>query len=183
MRRLYLFFVFTAAFSAVYQLGAMSEVGESEAREFMEQFSEIIEGIDAPGIFVHNMTIALPMLVPGLGVGWGLFSAWATGYAFASIAAVNPSLGGVLPLAVLYLSPFGLMELAAYSMAISRSCVLALALARRRPLRPLLPATAAEAGALAGLLLAAAYIEMYMIESLTGGEISVPGIASPGAAG
>lgn len=176
MRRLYLFFAFTAAFSGAYQLGAMSDVGEDDAREFMEHFGDLVEGIDAPGIFFHNMTIALPMLLPGFGVAWGLFSAWSTGYAFASISLLNPSLGGILPLAVLYLSPFGLMELAAYSMAISRSFVLALALARRRPLRPHLPATAAEAGALAALLLAAAYLEMYMIESLTDGEISLPGL-------
>ena len=178
MRRLYLFFAFTAAFSGAYQMGAMWEVGEADAREFMEQFSDIVEDIDAPGIFLHNMTIALPMFLPGFGMAWGLFSAWSTGYAFASISLLNPSLGGVLPLAVLYLSPFGLMELAAYSMAISRSFILALALARRRPLRPHLPATAAEAGALVALLLAAAYIEMYMIEELTDGEISLPGLGA-----
>lgn len=178
MLRLYAFFAFTAAFSAAYQLGAMYEVDEEEAQRFMDEFSGLIEGIDAPGIFRHNMMIALPMFVPGFGVGWGLFSAWSTGFAFASIATVNPSLGSVLPLAVLYLSPFGLMELAAYSLAISRSFVLALALARRRPFRPLLPATAAEVAVLAGLLLAGAYVEMHMIEALTGGEITLPGLGA-----
>lgn len=180
MQRLYLFFAFTAAFSAAYQLGSMYDVDEEEAQRFMDQFAGLVEGIDAPGIFKHNMMIALPMFVPGFGVGWGLFSAWSTGFAFASIATVNPSLGGVLPLAVLYLSPFGLMELAAYSLAISRSFVLAVALARRRPFRRLLPATAAEVAAAAGLLLAAAYIEMHMIEALAGGEAVLPGLGVEG---
>ena len=72
-------------FSAAYQIGAMTEVDEEEALAFLEEFQEIVDDIDSVGIFVHNSMIALPMFIPGFGVGWGLFSAWSTGYAFASI--------------------------------------------------------------------------------------------------
>ena len=60
------------------------------------------------------------MFIPGFGVAWGLFSAWSTGIAFAAILIGTPELGAINPLAIL-LTPFGLMEVAAYSIAMSRS--------------------------------------------------------------
>jgi hypothetical protein len=83
--RLVLFFVFLGIFAAAFQIGSMSTVDEAEANAFMEEFEELVEGIDAFGIFTHNTTIALPMFIPGFGVAWGLFSAWSTGFAFAAI--------------------------------------------------------------------------------------------------
>ena len=93
----------------------MSTVSEEEANAFMTEFEELILDIDAFGIFVHNLTIALPMFIPGFGVAWGLFSAWSTGFAFAAIVVTAPQLSDIPPLSILLLSPFGLMELIAYS--------------------------------------------------------------------
>lgn len=176
MRRIYSFLAFAGLFSGVFQLGSMSDVDPADAEEFLEMFYELIEGIDAVGIFAHNASIALPMFIPGFGVAWGMFSAWSTGYAFAALATATPGLSAIPPLSVLFLSPFGLMELAAYSLATSRSAALAWLLARRLPVRPHLRATAAEAAAMVGLLLAGGFVEFYMIEALSEGAADLPGL-------
>ena len=162
--RIITFFVFMGLFTAAFQLGSMSEVSEEEASIFMEEFEKLIEDIDAIGIFIHNTTISLPMFIPGFGVAWGLFSAWSTGFAFAAIVSVTPELGEIPPIAILYLSPFGLMELAAYSLATSRSFILIRAITKKTNLSLLLKPTLIEIGILIGLLLAGGFLEDYMIK-------------------
>ena len=83
--RIITFFIFMGLFSAVYQIGSMSQVSEEEATTFMFEFEKLVKDIDAMGIFLHNSTISLPMFIPGFGVIWGLFSAWSTGFAFSAI--------------------------------------------------------------------------------------------------
>ena len=162
--RIITFFVFMGLFTAVFQLGTMSEVSEEEANIFMEEFEKLIEDIDAMGIFVHNTTISLPMFIPGFGVAWGLFSAWSTGFAFAAIVSITPELGDIPPLAILYLSPFGLMELGAYSLATSRSFILIRAITKKTNLGPFLKPTLIEISIVIGLLLAGGFLEDYMIK-------------------
>ena len=145
-------------------MGSMSTVNEEEANIFMSEFEELVQDIDAFGIFTHNTTIALPMFIPGFGVGWGIFSAWSTGFAFASIASTTPILNNIPPLAILFLSPFGLMELAAYSLGISRSFILIRAIFQKTGLKQFAKPTAIEIGIVVGLLLAGGYLEFYMIE-------------------
>ena len=162
--RIITFFVFMGLFTAAFQLGSMSEVSEEEASIFMEEFEKLIEDIDAVGIFVHNTTISLPMFIPGFGIAWGLFSAWSTGFAFAAIVSITPELGEIPPIAILYLSPFGLMEITAYSLATSRSFILIRAITKKTNLRPFLKPTLIEIGILIGLLLAGGFLEDYMIK-------------------
>jgi len=157
--RILLFFIFVGLFSLAYQIGAMSVVGEEEADMFMEAFQEIVLDIDAFGIFVHNTTISLPMFIPGFGAVWGLFSAWSTGFAFAAITSITPELESVPPLTILFLSPFGLMELVAYSLGLSRSFILIHAITK------FIKPTIIEIGIAVGLLLAGGYLEFYMIET------------------
>lgn len=178
VNRVVLFFVFTAVFSAAYQAGSMLEMSEENARAFMDEFEELVEGIDGTGIFLHNTMLALPMFLPGFGIAWGLFSATSTGYAFAAIVHLAPELGQIPPLAILYLSPFGLMELAAYSIAMSRSYILIAAIAKKTGLGTHAKHTAAEVGIVAGLLLAGGFLEYYMIEVATreGFAAAVPGL-------
>jgi len=122
--RIITFFVFMALFTLVFQIGTMLEVSEEDANIFMDEFEKLIEDIDAVGIFIHNTTISLPMFIPGFGIAWGLFSAGSTGYAFSAITTLAPELKEIPPLTILYLSPFGLMEICAYSIATSRSFIL-----------------------------------------------------------
>ena len=101
----------------VFALGTTSEPTPEEVAEIMDYFEDVLEKVDSVLIFTHNLTIAIPMFIPGFGAIWGLFSAWSTGFAFAAIQTATPELADVNPLALL-LTPFGLMELSAYSLSL-----------------------------------------------------------------
>ena len=163
--RIITFFVFLGFFAVAYQIGSMSTVSEEEAKAFMAEFEDLVLDIDAFGIFTHNLTLALPMFIPGFGVAWGLFSAWSTGFAFASIAVTAPQIAEIPPLSILFLTPFGLIELVAYSFGISRSFILIRAVIKKIDLIQFLKPTLIEIGIVVGLLLAGGYLEFYMIES------------------
>ncbi|HSB83023.1 MAG TPA: stage II sporulation protein M [Nitrosarchaeum sp.] len=172
--RIITFFVFMALFSTVYQIGSMSEVSEEEANTFMSEFKKLVTDIDAIGIFLHNSSVSLPMFIPGFGVIWGLFSAWSTGFAFSAIVSITPEISKIPPLAILFLSPFGIMELTAYSIATSRSFMLIKAIYKKSNLLPFLKPTAIEIGIVIGLLLAGGYIEDFMIKLVQEKNIIMP---------
>jgi len=162
--RIIIFFIFLGIFAAAFQIGSMTSVSEEDAEAFMSEFEELVLDIDAFGIFTHNLTIALPMFIPGFGVAWGLFSAWSTGFAFAAIITTVPEIGEIPPLSILFLSPFGLMEIAAYSIGISRSFILIRAVIKKISLTSFLKPTVIEIGIVVALLLVGGYLEFYMIE-------------------
>ena len=173
--RVILFFIFLAVFTTIFQLGSMSTVSQVEADLFMEEFKKLVLDIDAFGIFVHNTTIALPMFIPGFGIFWGLFSSWSTGYAFAAIATSIPEVANISPLTILFLSPFGLMEISAYSLGISRSFILIKAIITKTNLLQFIKPTIIEIGIVIALLLAGGYIEFYMIELVENENLEMPG--------
>ena len=173
--RIILFFIFLAVFTIIFQLGSMSIVSQVEADLFMEEFKKLVLDIDAFGIFVHNTTIALPMFIPGFGIFWGLFSSWSTGYAFAAIATSIPEVANISPLTILFLSPFGLMEISAYSLGISRSFILIKAIITKTNLLQFIKPTIIEIGIVITLLLAGGYIEFYMIELVENENLEMPG--------
>ena len=153
-------------FTASYYTGSQIEVSQEEAELFMEEFEELIEGIDGIGIFLHNSFIAVIMFIPGAGVGWGLFSAFQTGLAFSAIVMLTPEIADIHPLALLYASPFGIMELVAYSLGISRSYLLIYKIIKKISIKPDYKITAIEIGIVLGLLLAGGFLEAYLIETL-----------------
>jgi hypothetical protein len=173
--RIILFFIFLAIFTIIFQLGSMSTVSQEEADLFMEEFEKLVLDIDAFGIFVHNTTIALPMFIPGFGIFWGLFSSWSTGYAFAAIATSVPEIANISPLTILFLTPFGLMEISAYSLGISRSFILIKAIFKKTNLFQFIKPTIIEIGIVIALLLAGGYIEFYMIELVENESLEIPG--------
>ena len=170
MKRIILFFIFTAIFATVYGGSAVtSEPTEEEIEEVMSFFEEIIDTIDGIGIFVHNTTIALPMFIPGFGVAWGLFSAYSTGFAYSAIAASNAQVAQLNPLAIL-LTPFGLMEMASYSLAMSRSTLLAKDVFQKNwnQIKSDKLIISIEIGIVVTLLLIGGIVEMWMIETAQG---------------
>ena len=172
MKRIILFFIFTAIFTIVYGTSAVtSEPTEEEIQEIMDFFDEIVGTIDGIGIFVHNTTIALPMFIPGFGVAWGLFSAYSTGFAFSAIAAANTDVAQLNPLAIL-LTPFGLMEMAAYSIAMSRSTLLAKNVFQKNweLIKNEKLILSIEIGIVIALLLIGGIVEMWIIETAQGME-------------
>lgn len=162
--RLIGFFVFMGLFSTLFQIGSMFQVSEEEANAFMSEFEKLIVDIDGVGIFFHNLSISLPMFIPGFGIVWGLFSAWSTGYAFSAIVSITPELSKIPPLTILFFSPFGIMELIAYSIATSRSFILIRAISKKTNLISFLKPTIIEIGIVIGLLLIGGYLEYYMIQ-------------------
>jgi len=173
--RIIIFFIFLGIFVAAFQIGSMISVSEEDAAAFMAEFEELILDIDAFGIFTHNLTIALPMFIPGFGVVWGIFSAWSTGFAFAAIATTIPEIGDIPPLSILFLSPFGLMEITAYSIGISRSFILIRAVIKKVSLTSFLKPTVIEIGIVVALLLVGGYLEFFMIELAQQEGLEMPG--------
>ena len=172
MKRIILFFIFTAIFTVVYGTSAVtSEPTEEEIEEVMNFFEEIVDTIDGIGIFTHNTTIALPMFIPGFGVVWGLFSAYSTGFAYSAIAAANTDLAQLNPLAIL-LTPFGLLEMASYSLAMSRSTLLAKDVFQKNwnQIKTDKLIISIEIGIVVTLLLIGGIVEMWMIETAQGME-------------
>lgn len=177
-KRIVFFFIFLAIFSGAFTIGAEMEVPEDEAKAFLNEFNNLLETLKTGNfgleIFMHNAEIALPMFIPGIGVGWGIFSAFSTGFAFSALATTEPLLTKIPPLAMIFATPFGIMELAAYSIAMSRSFFLILSLVKRTPISQQWKHVVIEVGIVIGLLLIGGIIEAYMIESFSGAEIPYP---------
>lgn len=151
-------------FSLSFQIGATSEVSLEEANDFVQGFLSSTQDIDGLGIFLNNISASFPMFVPGVGMLLGIYSAWSTGFGFAAIATMAPGLADIEPLSILYYSPYGLIELVVYSIAMSRSFLVVYSLAKKVNPKSLIKPSLIEIGIAVGLLLIAAFLEEYMIK-------------------
>jgi len=167
LNRIVLFFVFLGIFSASFAVGAEIQVSEEESKIVLEELESLIGEIDAVGIFTHNTSLALPMFIPGFGIAWGAFAAFSTGMAFSVIQDANPILENIPSLTILFMSPFGLMEVAAYSIAMSRSYMIIHKMIRRMSIRPDFRVIGLEIAIVVGLLLTGGFVEYHFIESLS----------------
>ena len=165
-KRIVTFFIFVGLFSVSYFIGSQSQISHEDALTFQEEFNELIEDIDGIGIFLHNSVVALPMFIPGFGVAWGFFAAFQTGQAFAALALLNPIISDIHPLAILYASPFGIMELVGYSIAMSRSLLLIHKIIKKIPIKNDYKIIGIEVGIVVGLLLAGGFLEAYLIDTI-----------------
>lgn len=161
-----------AAFLIAYSTGAAVPMNEEEAETLTREFSKQIEGIDQNGIFLNNVRITLIMFVPAVGSAFGAFSGFATGSIFSALASSSPMLGEVSPL-VLLITPFGIMEVFVYGLAMSRSAMLIYYLLKRMPWRKYAIPTLIEMGIAIGVLFIAAVIEWQIIERLGGLDASI----------
>ena len=150
-------------FSLSFQIGAMSEVDDAESNSFVQEFLSDTEEIDGLGFFQNNFSGALQMFVPGIGVILGVYSAWSTGFGFAAIISMAPGLAEIPPLSILFMTPFGIMEIVAYSISMSRSFHISYMLIKRVNLKSLIKPTLIEIGIVVALLLAGGFVEEYMI--------------------
>ena len=171
LNRIILFFIFMAIFSASFAVGAEIQMSEEENDILLEEFEAMIEDIDAVGIFTHNTFLALPMFIPGFGIAWGAFSAFSTGIAFSALKAAYPALANIPALTIIFMSPFGLMEIAAYSIAMSRSYILIRKIVKKTSIRSDIRIVGLEIGILICLLLAGGFLEFYLIENMSAPEI------------
>ena len=167
LNRIILFFVFLGIFTASFAIGAEIQVSEEESKIVLEELESLIGDIDAIGIFTHNTSLSLPMFIPGFGIAWGAFAAFSTGMAFSVIQDANPILENIPSLTILFMSPFGLMEVAAYSIAMSRSYMIIHKMIKRMSIRPDFRVIGFEIAIVIGLLLTGGFVEYHFIESLS----------------
>ncbi|MFQ5940298.1 MAG: stage II sporulation protein M [Nitrososphaerales archaeon] len=165
-RRLAFVGIAAAVFASIYSVGASVDLREDDARELKDEFMKQVEDIDAIGIFLNNFRIAAAMFIPAFGVVVGVISAYSTGMVFNALAQTTPELAGIHPLAILS-TPFGLMEMFSYGVAMSQSAILINVIVRKQKIKPMLIPTLILLGIVAGVLFASAFIEFYMIEAVT----------------
>lgn len=157
--RIIAFLVFAGIFLASFTAGTWYRMSDADAKNFLRQFHESTKGIGPLGIFWHNSSVALPMFIPGFGPAWGAYSGWQTGAGYRVLVIENPQLIGVSPLAIFLSSPFGILELVAYSIGMSRGFLLAASLIRLKHSRPRLASAAIEVGIVLVLLLVGGFVE------------------------
>jgi hypothetical protein len=175
-RRLLYLALGAAAFLIAYSAGAAIPLTDQEAQDLRRQFSEQIGGIDQNGIFLNNARIAFVMFIPALGAAVGTFSGFSTGAVFSALANGSSVLKGIPPLSIL-ITPFGIMEVFSYGLAMSRSSMLVHSIVKYKPWRKgnrmpffhnaLVPSFI-ELGIVAVVLFAAALVEWEMIQQLGG---------------
>ena len=163
--RVIIFFVFMGIYSLSFQIGATSEVNPQEANDFVQDFLSATQDSDGLAFFVNNVSVSLQMFVPGIGAILGIYSGWSTGFGFAAIATMAPGLANIEPLTILYYSPYGVMELVAYSIAMSRSFLVVYSLVKKVNPISLIKPSLIEIGIVIGLLVIAGYLEEYLIQA------------------
>lgn len=155
---------FFIAFVVIMALAAAAPVNPSDARTTIDQFQNQIKytaTVDL--IFGHNFFLTLIMFIPFIGPIFGGISAFSTGLVIADFAA--PSVLNVNPevlLASLFIYPHTWLELFAYSLAMSQSVFLAIAIVRGR-FKQELPRTAVIIAICAITLVIAAFFEVLVI--------------------
>ncbi|GIU72379.1 MAG: hypothetical protein KatS3mg003_1858 [Candidatus Nitrosocaldaceae archaeon] len=171
-RRMLYLLIASLTFTLLYYIGSISDISEEDANMIREQFSELARNIDSIGIFLNNFRIAAGMFIPVLGVALGLFAAFMTGTVFKAFTLTNPELANIPSLAIL-LTPFGIMEIFSYGLAMSQSVILFKAIIDKRINKDLIYSTLIQLGIVAIILFAAAVIEYYMIKSITDADIII----------
>jgi hypothetical protein len=162
-KRILIGLIFVGFFLTSFSIGAEIKVSDEDAKTFLKEFQQAVEGIDGIGIFAHNASIGLPMFIPGFGIVWGLFASTSTGLAFSALVSTTPLLAKIPPITILLVSPFGVMELAAYSIGMSRSFILIWGIIKKSPIKQEIRPTIMEIGIAIALLLAGGFIEAAMI--------------------
>ncbi len=162
----------SSIFIIVYYIGSISELSDEDASMIRKQFSELVKNIDNNAIFFNNFGIAAGMFIPIIGVVLGLFAAYMTGTVFKAFTLTSPELAKMSSLFIL-LTPFGIMEIFSYGLAISQSVILSRAILTKKFDKRLLFSTLIQLVMVAAILFVAAIIEYYMIKALIGENIII----------
>ena len=162
--RLVFFFIAMLFFLGIFYLGFSFRMDESFSKELSKNFINQITDIDEFGIFLNNLKIALVMFIPVIGLIMGTISGFSTGLVFNSIMNLS-DVTYSNPL-VIFLTPFGILELAAYGLAISRSCILFFEILKKKFTKKSLFYLLIEVALVSGMLFVGAIIEWMMIENI-----------------
>jgi len=156
---------------AITDAGAMSKIESSEAQDLIGEVNktnEMLSTIGVQFIFGNNLMYCIMMFVPVWGPYYGSIVLYSTGRVLAALGATR----GVNPLALfltLFIYPHAWLEYVSYSLAISESFWLIYASVKYggKGLRNELSTAAKVMAICAVLLLLAAFVEMYLISSIS----------------
>jgi len=151
-------------FLGLFQLGFSIKLDKSFSEELSKNFKNQIQGIDELGIFLNNLKIALVMFIPILGIVIGSFSAFSTGLIFNSI--VNLSNSNFANPLIVFLTPFGILELISYGLAISRGGIFLFEILKKRISKKSILYLFVEIGLVCIMLFIGALIEWSMIGNI-----------------
>ena len=163
-KRLVFFFIAMLFFLSIFYLGFSFKMDESFSKELSKNFIDQISDIDEFGIFLNNLKIALVMFIPVIGLVMGTISGFSTGLVFNSIMNLS-DVAHSNPL-VIFLTPFGILELASYGLAISRGCILFFEILKKQFTKKSLSYLLIEVALVSGMLFVGAIIEWMMIENI-----------------
>ncbi len=163
-QRLLFFFIAMFFFLGLFQLGFLIKIDKSFSKELTKNFINQIHGINEFGIFFNNLKIALVMFIPILGIVIGSFSAFSTGLIFNSI--VNVSHAHYPNPLIVFLTPFGLLELMSYGLAISRGCIFLCEIFKKKTSKKSIMYLVIEIGLVCIMLFIGAVIEWSMIGNI-----------------
>ena len=167
----FVFLVFgMIVFIIAYSVGAtLVKINATQTEIIKRHFQEQIKGINQYGIFVNNFKVVLGMFIPGFGIALGMFSAFSTGLVFNAILHTSPVVSNISPL-IVFLTPFGILEIIAYGIAISRSGILSYQLIKdtnkRHSWRKYVIPTVIEIGIVVIILFIGAIVEWQLIHTL-----------------
>ena len=150
-------------FTASFQIGATTELSLEDSIEILADMENTMTDIDSVGIFLNNLSIGLPNFIPGIGPAWGLYTGWSTGIAVSGIWSFIPELSDSQPLDIFYASPFGFIELIAYSIGMSHGAFLVFSFVKRHSMKSILKWTIVEIAIVVALLVVGAIMEISMI--------------------
>lgn len=158
-----------AVFVAAFYAGTAADIKDYDrgAENLTQQFTRQAEQIDRNGIFYNNLRISLGMFIPAVGIGLGISTGFSTGFLAMAIAESSPLLSNVNPFADL-IKPFGVMEIAAYGLAISRSGMIIYQIILMKRWRRIVFPTIIEIGVVTAVLFIAATIEWNTITGIDG---------------
>src|ERR687889_1131056 len=162
--RLLFLFIAMLFFLGLFQFGYMIKIDNSLSKELSKNFINQIRGTNDLGIFFNNFKIALVMFIPILGIVVGSFSAFSTGLIFNSI--VNLSDSNFANPLIVFLTPFGILELVSYGLAISRGGIFLYEVLKKSVSKKSILYLLVEIGLVSVMLFVGALIEWSMIEDI-----------------
>lgn len=157
----------------MFYAGYSFKMDESFSKEVSKNFINQLGSLDKISIFFNNLKIALVMFIPVIGIIMGTISGFSTGLVFNSMLDMSGGGGGggdgvvvasySNPL-IIFLTPFGILELVSYGIAISRSGILIFEILKREFAKRSFIHLIIEIMLVSGLLFMGAIIEWILIQ-------------------
>ena len=158
--------IMLAVFIGFFILGTLNDNVNERDLDAIEEIKKIVKTLSPEAIFYHNLPLNLIMMIPGFGIIFAMASAFTTGH-LASVLILNYGID-TNPILFLLATPYGLMELVSYAVAMSRGTILLIAIIRRKTVpfetRKHLEQCFMDIGIIVALLAFGAIVEFYMIE-------------------